>query len=244
MGMPSEIPDDLPLDVSALRQLRSEVIAVTIISVLIILIRLAVHIWPVRRLWWDDLTIAITVVCLPVHSSSFIPTPLIDREQPVMLALCVTGVLSFEYGSGTSIRYQTEEQLIQNSMLKTVSVWLWFWVVSFTRMSIAFMVLRIKNTGWPRIALYAVIIFQFSFFLGHIFYDIGNCRPVRSLWDPHATGELCFSLRTAFDKILVFSSKCLNLRLDRSRSLTKRSQSCTSLLTWDSPSCPSCSSAG
>ncbi|KAF1814242.1 hypothetical protein P152DRAFT_265336 [Eremomyces bilateralis CBS 781.70] len=180
------ISEDLPPGASKLSEQRSLVIATTVIAVVFIVLRLWAHARPAWIIWWDDVLVAASL--------------------PVMITLCVTGVLSFEYGSGTRTNYLTVDQFVKATKLQVISTWLWIWTISFLRMSIAFTILRVKNTGWWRVGLYGVILFQLALALANIFWDIGHCKPLESLWDPRITGKPCLTGNMAFRKIATFSS--------------------------------------
>ncbi|KAF1817681.1 hypothetical protein P152DRAFT_408517, partial [Eremomyces bilateralis CBS 781.70] len=156
------------------------------VSGIFILLRLYVHIRPAWRIWWDDALVAIAF--------------------PIIIGLCVVQVLSYQYGSGTPILFLTKEQIMILRMYLVISTWLWFWTVALTRMSIAFMILRVKKTGPWRIGLYAVIIFQLLFVLGIFLWDVSYCRPVQTLWDASITGDVCMGYKKVFRKSLVYST--------------------------------------
>lgn len=77
-----------------------------------------------------------------------------------------------------------------------LSSFVWCWTISFAKISIACMLLRIKTDVYWQILLYTMIVIQFlSAILGTVSAGL-RCRPLSATWDPTVPDPQCLPIAT------------------------------------------------
>ena len=81
----------------------------------------------------------------------------------------------------------------------------WIWASSLVRISVAFMLLRIKNMGLWRAGLWASIIIQVAIASGRTLFELLKCRPLRAVWYPGLPGSTCVAVEKV-QKVIIATS--------------------------------------
>ncbi|KAH7169900.1 hypothetical protein EDB81DRAFT_940887 [Dactylonectria macrodidyma] len=121
---------------------------------------------PARNLWWDDYAVSFAV------------------------ALSVTAyalrVVATRYGIGRHNSFITQKGQIQAQKYIFIVSCLWYFGVAFMRISVAFLLLRFRNSQRPSwaLVLYIVIVTQFVLAVAALVIQITMCRPTRAFWEP------------------------------------------------------------
>lgn len=130
-----------------------------------------------RNLGWDDLTIAIAVILLDVQT-------------------VFTGLV-YHAGGGRHVYYLSPSQARESLKWNYVSEVLLFLIIPFTKISICFFVLRIKNTGCLKWLLYGLMIGLMVTTVVPIVILFIQCRPIKAFWNKSA--GTCWSPRVLND---------------------------------------------
>ena len=137
----------------------------TTISVLSTSVRLAMR-TAHHQLGWDDLAISLAVLFTIV-------------SWPFTI-LCVQ--------SG----YGKHRSLLSDAQYETAIKWLFilefnlFFTLPLTKVSICYFILRIKNTGWLKWFLYAMMVTLFLTNLAALVVLCAQCQPLYAYWDRKA----------------------------------------------------------
>jgi hypothetical protein len=93
-----------------------------------------------------------------------------------------------------SQRFISLSRLQRQIQLCTISEPFWAWGMTFIKISVAFMFLRVqRGTGWRRF-LYGLIIFHIFLGLFAVIFQLLQCIPFSAAWKfPRPTGSKCFS---------------------------------------------------
>ena len=130
-----------------------------------------------HKLGCDDLMIAIATALLIVQT-------------------VLTGLV-FQNGGGRHQYYLKPEEIKPALKWNYITEILLFLIIPFTKISICFFVLRIKNTGWLKWLLYGVIAGLIITTLVPIVILLAQCRPIRAFWDK--TAGTCWDPRILND---------------------------------------------
>ncbi|MCJ1449297.1 MAG: hypothetical protein MMC23_009817 [Stictis urceolatum] len=130
-----------------------------------------------HKLDCDDLMIAIATALLIVQT-------------------VLTGLV-FQNGGGRHQYYLKPEEIKPALKWNYITEILLFLIIPFTKISICFFVLRIKNTGWLKWLLYGVIAGLIITTLVPIVILLAQCRPIRAFWDK--TAGTCWDPRILND---------------------------------------------
>ncbi|ORY19260.1 hypothetical protein BCR34DRAFT_461099, partial [Clohesyomyces aquaticus] len=154
---------------------------------------LAARLWsrvrPVSRLHWDDWTIIVSTI--------------LAIANYVLLAVAVLNGLGRR-----AIFVSFRKRRIALELIFITQI-VWYWAVTFVKLSVACFLLRIKYHSRPwRICLYALMIFLILAACVQTIFTFTQCRPFSIFWDPQVLFEgpvQCFS-RAAIDANIVFFS--------------------------------------
>ncbi|KAL8671559.1 MAG: hypothetical protein Q9168_003944 [Polycauliona sp. 1 TL-2023] len=94
--------------------------------------------------------------------------------------------LEYHEGAGRHAFYLTERQQQRSLMWNYVTQYLIFLIIGITKIGICLFILRIKNTGWLRWCLYALMGGVVVTTLPCIIILSAQCRPLWALWMPEA----------------------------------------------------------
>lgn len=161
----SSTPNPLPPDVSVGPVLVILSAVLTVPSVITTVLRLWVRRGN-RLLGKDDYTMAISA-CFAV----------------VLASLSFAGVA---HGKGRHKYYLTAEQIRDINMFSWYNQIVLFILLCMIKISICFLLLRIRDTPKIRWTLYAVIAGLILTNLECIIIELAQCRPVSAFWDPKA----------------------------------------------------------
>jgi hypothetical protein len=91
--------------------------------------------------------------------------------------------MSIPNGFGKHIEFASPEQIENFSRLAFISEPTWVWSLTFTKVSIAFMFLRIRNTpGWKAIMSFAIFYLVASAIVTTAL-QFTECTPLRMYWE-------------------------------------------------------------
>ncbi|KAL8640854.1 MAG: hypothetical protein Q9228_002274 [Teloschistes exilis] len=103
----------------------------------------------------------------------------------VLIELVFNG-LEYHEGAGRHAFYLSERQQQRSLMWNYVTQYLIFLIICVTKVGICLFILRIKNTGWLRWCLYALMTGLVLTTIPCIIILSAQCRPLRALWMPGA----------------------------------------------------------
>jgi hypothetical protein len=115
---------------------------------------------------------------------------------PQVLSLVEWAILvaSTHNGLGRHVQYVSLSQVETVLRLNYFSIMFWSWAVTCIKISIALMILRLKNTGKWRIALNGVIALQVVAVVVNTLLSLLQCRPISATWKLSMMGSACWSL--------------------------------------------------
>ncbi|KAL8961061.1 MAG: hypothetical protein Q9193_002332, partial [Seirophora villosa] len=103
----------------------------------------------------------------------------------IVIELVFNG-LEWRDGAGRHVYYLSTQQERRSLMWNYVTQYLIFLIVCTTKIGICLFVLRIKNTGWVKWCLYALMGGLVLTTLPCIVILSAQCRPLHALWDVEA----------------------------------------------------------
>ena len=120
-----------------------------------------------RQLGWDDF-------CIGVASTL------------VLIQLVFNG-LQYHAGDGRHLYYLTESQVESSLKWDYITEFFLFLVICVTKISICLFVLRIKNKGWLKWCLYALMAGLVITTLVCEIILFAQCQPIHAFWDKKGT---------------------------------------------------------
>ncbi|KAL8800724.1 MAG: hypothetical protein Q9182_004967 [Xanthomendoza sp. 2 TL-2023] len=117
----------------------------------------------------------------------------------LMLIEVIFNGLEYYEGAGRHAFYLTERQRQRSLMWNYVTQYLLFLIICITKIGICLFILRIKDTGWLRWCLYALMSGLVLTTLPCIIILSAQCRPLWALWIPEA--GTCWSRNVYNDAI-------------------------------------------
>jgi hypothetical protein len=92
-------------------------------------------------------------------------------------------MMSVQNGFGKHVEFASPVQIENFSRLILISEPLWVWSLTFTKISIAFMFLRIRNSpAWKAIMSFAIFYLVASAVITNAM-QLTECRPLRMYWE-------------------------------------------------------------
>ncbi|KAF2396331.1 hypothetical protein EJ06DRAFT_483764 [Trichodelitschia bisporula] len=138
-----------------------------------------------RNLWWDDYTICGAMV---LSFASFAVT-----------------IAAMTVGYGRHIEHVSKTDFVTFSHLMFINQPLWVLEVTLVKISVAFMLLRIRRTrGW-RIAMWVTIAYLTVNAVVVIAFQFTECRPLSFYWNRSLTGGVCRSPKVVQICVIVTS---------------------------------------
>ena len=107
------------------------------------------------------------------------------------------------HGYGRHDFYVNPEDRKEAGLLLFASQMPWSWGVGLSKISIAFMLLRIKHTVRWKIFLYTMIIIQIVSAISANIVQFSICRPLSSIWNPFVQRDDCWPRHVAQICIIV-----------------------------------------
>lgn len=182
MSAPPQLPYPGP-DINISGKLIGATVPLVILSTSLCSLRLYTRIRPILKLDWDDWTVSMAMVCVKL-------------QWAFVLA-------AIPHGYGRHAYYLSLEDRRAAGLLLFSSQIPWSWGVSLSKISIAFMLLRIKHTVRWRIFLYTMIIIQVASSVSANIVQFSICRPLASFWDPSIPRNNCWPHHVARTCIIV-----------------------------------------
>ena len=135
-------------------------------------------------LGWDDWSILVGMVRMPCHVNGFLVEQALTWVQMSGIGLYITGMISAAYGVGTHSYDLSEWELSLNARLSLFREEFYVWSVTGIKLSVAFMLLRIRGDSvlWRR-CLTVLIISLTCLAIACSVFDYTQCHPVRAIWD-------------------------------------------------------------
>ena len=119
-----------------------------------------------HQLGWDDFTITLATLLL-------------------LIQLVFTG-LEYHAGDGHHVFYLKASQKVEVVKWNYVTEFLLFFIICLTKISICLFILRIKNTGWLKRCLYALMAGLVVTTLVCEVILFAQCQPIHAWWDRSA----------------------------------------------------------
>jgi hypothetical protein len=100
-------------------------------------------------------------------------------------------VLSIQKGFGRHITIDTPSNVTAFTMLIFISEPLWVWSLTFVKISVAFLLLRIKKSTPWKLGMGGAIFYLVASAIIITGLQFTECRPLRMYWDPKTPGGSC-----------------------------------------------------
>jgi hypothetical protein len=116
---------------------------------------------------------------------------------------------SVVYGLGRRSRFVSFTRRRTALELLFISQAFWYWSITFTKLSIAFLLLRVKATFRWRIFLYTTMALLILAAIAQTFFQFLQCRPFSVFWDPRVFRQgpvVCFKRSIINGNIVAFSA--------------------------------------
>lgn len=167
-ALPSQNDTILPLVIGTTSTLWS-------ISLITYVLRIYTRCRPYPNLGWDDFAISLAMAMATANWG------------------CNLGV-QFATG-GRHIRYITMSQLETAGQLGFIAMVLWVWALTALKVSVALMLLRIKQTPSWKKGVWCLIIFLIFVGIGSTLAQLLQCLPVSANWDVYLrmSGSNCWT---------------------------------------------------
>ncbi|PSN74749.1 hypothetical protein BS50DRAFT_479662 [Corynespora cassiicola Philippines] len=159
------------------------------ISILLLCARLWSRMRPISRLRLDDWTALAATILAIAH-----------------YALLSASVV---YGLGRHARFVSFSHRRMSLQLLFISQVVWFWSITLVKLSVAFLLLRIKQTRRWRIFVYSTMTILLLAAFAQTFFQFLQCRPFQVYWDPRLFRQgpvRCFKRSIINGNIVAFSS--------------------------------------
>lgn len=129
--------------------------------------------------------------------------------NPQILAIAQYGVLTAAVlnGLGHRARFVTAPRRSTAMRLLFISQVVWYWSITLVKLSVAFLLLRLKQTRRWRSFLYLIMGITISAAIVQTCFQFLQCRPFSVYWDPRVfRSAQCFRRSIINGNIIVFSS--------------------------------------
>ncbi|OAF99505.1 uncharacterized protein CC84DRAFT_1157588 [Paraphaeosphaeria sporulosa] len=177
--------------------------ALLFISILLLAARLWSRLHPVYRLKIDDWTVLAATVCY-----SLLP-PSTANTGPQILAIVQYFLLIISVLNGFGRRTFFVPPARRSTALRYlfISQVFWYWSVTLVKLSVALLLLRLKQTRPWRSFLYLIMAIAISAAIVQTCFQFLQCRPFSVFWDPRGfRSAVCFRRSIIDGNIIVFSS--------------------------------------
>ncbi|KAL5464945.1 hypothetical protein PMIN06_000898 [Paraphaeosphaeria minitans] len=161
--------------------------ALLLISILLLAARLWSRLHPVYRLKIDDWTVLAATILGIVHYFLLVISVLNGLGRRTFSVPAA--------GRSTAMRYLFISQVF------------WYWSVTLIKLSVALLLLRLKQTRPWRSFLYLIMAIAISAAIVQTCFQFLQCRPFSVFWDPRGfRSAVCFRRSIIDGNIIVFSS--------------------------------------
>jgi hypothetical protein len=123
------------------------------------------------------------------------------------IGLYADKLIAVSYGLGRHIQYLSPHSISAVSCLSLFATEFYTWSVTFVKISIACVFIRIHPDRLWRLGLYGLIGFEFLMALSCCFMDYFRCRPIRALWDFSISRSHCLDNKDFRKFIYILSGK-------------------------------------
>jgi len=136
------------------------------IMVILYAARMYCRIWPKKNLWWDDYIISLAVA--------------------FSVADYALRVNTVQYGLGRHNYFVPPEDQIKGMEFIFIIICVWYVSVACMRISVAFLLLRFRDSQQPAWALVLRILIavQILTTIASLVIQLTLCRPMRAFWEP------------------------------------------------------------
>lgn len=160
-----------------------------------------------QNLGWDDYTITFALVSGPPSKSS-LPYPFTHVHLQIIAIIEWSLFLAaVQHGAGRHNYYISKPEQIPAQHLLFASTVPWSVSMMFIKISIACMLLRIKQTRPWIIFLWTMIAIQIASCIASLVFQLVQCIPLAAIWDPERyPNAVCAKRESAFISIYVNSA--------------------------------------
>ncbi|KAK3370421.1 hypothetical protein B0H63DRAFT_454593 [Podospora didyma] len=158
-------------DESNIGRLLGPVITLYVISFVLLTMRLTTRIHSKMRLGLDDITVALALLISTINFGFILS--------------------AVPHGMGRHNYYVSLDDQLEASHMLFYSQMPWGWGVCFSKISIAFLLLRFKTTTRWRVFLYAMIAVQVASAISANVVQLTLCKPLAASWDFRITDGVC-----------------------------------------------------
>jgi hypothetical protein len=167
-----------PPDVSTAPKLIASTTPLFVLSLLMFTARVCIRLRN-SKFGADDFCICAAMVrCQPVYvymSDTCV--------QACGIGLYVDKIIAISYGLGRHVYYLTPNATSAIACLSLFAAEFYVWAVTFVKVSIACMLLRIQHDELWRLGLFGLIGFEFAIAIACCLMYYLRCRPIRALWE-------------------------------------------------------------
>jgi hypothetical protein len=165
-----------------------------VVSIILWALRIDSRCRPTMKLWWDDFCITVAVVC----NLKLTPTrkPSLTMHvglQAFSIASYVVTILCLRVGYGHHAHFASTEHLKSFAHFVIIAGPLWDWEVTFIKLSVAFMFLRIsRSVSWERTwkwIMYLSIFYLVAAAILVLSLQLTECRPLPYFWNKAIKGR-------------------------------------------------------
>ena len=113
------------------------------------------------------------------------------------------------YGLGRFARFVSLGRRRVSLELLFISQIFWYWSITLVKLSVAFLLLKVKHTRSWRIFLHAIITLILLAAIVQTCFQFLQCRPFKVYWDPRVFRQgpvICFNRKVINGNIVAFSS--------------------------------------
>lgn len=177
--------------------------ALLFMSILLLAARLWSRLQPVYRLKIDDWTVLAATVCYP---PLLLPTA---NTHPQILAIAQYLLLIMSVLNGLGRRTFSVPAARRSTAMRYlfISQIFWYWSVTLVKLSVALLLLRLKQTRPWRSSLYLIMAIAISAVVVQTCFQFLQCRPFSVFWDPRGfRSAVCFRRSIIDGNIIIFSS--------------------------------------
>ncbi|KAH8665066.1 hypothetical protein BGZ60DRAFT_432314 [Tricladium varicosporioides] len=154
--------------------------------------RMYTRIRPVLNLGPDDYAITLALICALV-------------EWTILMG-------SVAHGLGRHNFYVSDAETMEASRLLFISQPPWAWSIAMIKISMAFMLLRIKTSKPWKTFLYSMIGLQIATAVAANCAQFLQCRPLAALWDPNTPNVKCWAPKSA--QLSIYLNSAIGISTD------------------------------
>jgi hypothetical protein len=157
-------------------------------------LRLYWRLWPVRRIGGDDLTLLFALVKIHPNQTFYLHLMNAATNCCPLQALTIAwyGVDAAMYHYGRGVEGSVPDPWTMGPLVVADGV-LWVWALNVIRISVALLLLRLKDS-WPwRLTLWTVVGVQVCMLIVGTTMHLVMCQPISARWAPTATARCIYT---------------------------------------------------